>query len=56
MHSRCGAAVDAVLNQCVTEKTLDNITCVVVGFNNYEKIIERARTTGARSESIREAP
>ena len=56
MHARCGAAVDAVLNTCVTEKTLDNITCVVIGFNNYEKMIERARTTGARSENIREAP
>jgi uncharacterized NAD(P)/FAD-binding protein YdhS len=54
VHFRCGAAVDASLNDCVNHKTLDNITCVVIGFNNFEKVIERARTTGARTEKIRD--
>jgi len=54
MHARCGAAVDATLNECVNQKTLDNITCVVIGFNNFDKLIERARTTGARNEKIRD--
>ena len=55
MHARCGSAVDASLNECVNQKTLDNITCVIIGFNNFEKLIERARTTGGRNDKIREA-
>lgn len=55
MHARCGQAVDGVLNECVNSKTLDNITCVLIGFNNFEKLIERARTTGARNDKIRDA-
>lgn len=55
MHARCGAAVDGCLNECVNQKTLDNITCVIVGFNNFEKLIERARTTGGRNDKIRDA-
>lgn len=55
MHARCGAAVDGSLNECVNQKTLDNITCVIIGFNNFEKLIERARTTGARNDKIRDA-
>lgn len=55
LHSRCGASVDGVLNECVNQKTLDNITSVIIGFNCFEKIIERARTTGARNDKIRES-
>ena len=55
MHARCGAAVDASLNECVNQKTLDNITSVIIGFNNFEKLIDRARTTGARNDKIRDA-
>ena len=41
------------MNDCVNQKTLDNITCVIIGFNNFEKLIERARTTGGSNEKIR---
>ncbi len=44
-----------MLNECVNSKTLDNITCVLIGFSNFEKLIERARTTGARNDKIRGA-
>lgn len=54
MHARCGTSVDAVLNECVNQKTLDNITCVIIGFNNFEKLIDRARTTGGCNEKIRD--
>ena len=42
-----------MLNECVNSKTLDNITAVLIGFQNFEKLIERARTTGARNDRIR---
>lgn len=34
---------------------MDNITSVIIGFNNFEKLIDRARTTGARNDKIRDA-
>lgn len=55
MHARCGAAVDSALNECVNQKTLDNITTVVIGFNNFEKMIDKARTTGGRNDLIRDS-
>lgn len=55
MHARCGSSVDGVLNQCVNQKTLDNITCVIIGFNGFEKLIEKARTTGGRNDRVRDA-
>ncbi len=38
VHERCGAAVDNVLVTCVEQKTLDNITAVIIGFNGFEKM------------------
>ena len=46
MHERCGLSVDAILNGCVESKTLDNVTAVVIGFKNYEQIIEKVNRGG----------
>jgi hypothetical protein len=35
-----------LLHECVNEKTLDNITAVIIGFQNFENFVERARTSG----------
>lgn len=32
VHARCGLSVDNVLNESVEQKTLDNITVVIIGF------------------------
>lgn len=53
VHARCGQAVDMVLNQTVNEKTLDNITAVIIGFQSFEKMIEKARSTGVRKTALR---
>lgn len=39
VHERCGASVDKVLIQCVEQKTLDNITAVIIGFSGFEKMV-----------------
>lgn len=44
-----------MLNECVNQKTLDNITAVIIGFSNFEKLVDRARTTGGRNDLIRDA-
>ena len=48
VHARCGQSVDKVLNTSVEEKTLDNITAVVIGFQSFENIIDKARSTGTK--------
>jgi serine/threonine protein phosphatase PrpC len=38
MHQKAGLVVDKVLHECVNFKTLDNITAVMIAFNNFEAI------------------
>ena len=38
IHQKAGLAVDKALHECVFAKTLDNITAVMIAFENYEKI------------------
>lgn len=47
VHQRCGSAIDMLLHECVNEKTLDNITAVIIGFGNFESHVEKARTTAS---------
>jgi protein phosphatase 2C family protein 2/3 len=47
VHQRCGSAIDMVLHECVNEKTLDNITAVIIGFSNLETQVDKARTSNS---------
>ena len=38
IHQKAGLAVDKVLHECVYAKTLDNITAVMIAFENFERI------------------
>ena len=53
VHARCGLGVDGVLNGCVNSKTLDNITAVLIGFQSFEKLIEKSRSTGVRNDALK---
>lgn len=37
IHLQCGVAVDLVLKSSLLRKTLDNVTCVLIAFENFEK-------------------
>jgi hypothetical protein len=37
IHSNCGLAVEGILKASVSEKTLDNITVVIIAFKNFRK-------------------
>jgi len=41
-----------VLNLCVENKTLDNITAVLIGFKGLEKIIESKKALGQLTETF----
>ena len=38
IHSQSGIAVDMIIKSSLSRKTLDNVTCVLIGFENFEKI------------------
>ena len=38
IHQKSGLAVDKVLHECVYAKTLDNITAVMIAFENFENV------------------
>lgn len=38
IHQKSGLAVDKILHECVFAKTLDNITAVMIAFENFENL------------------
>ena len=36
IHSQCGKAIDMVIKSSLVRKSLDNVTAVIVSFNNFE--------------------
>ena len=36
----CGAAVEAILKSSVAERSLDNITVVIIAFKNFRKSLK----------------
>lgn len=38
IHQKAGLVVDKVLHECVYAKTLDNITAVMIAFDNFDKV------------------
>ncbi len=43
IHSQSGLAVDMVLKSSLCRRTLDNVTCVLICFDNFEKIYNNAK-------------
>jgi protein phosphatase PTC2/3 len=41
LHSKAGDGIDRLLHGCVEEKTLDNVTAVLIGFKHLEELIEK---------------
>ena len=38
IHQKSGLAIDKILHECVYDKTLDNITAVMIAFENFENV------------------
>ena len=45
VHSHSGIAVDMVLKSSLCRKTLDNVTCVLICFENFERTFNRHEKT-----------
>ena len=40
IHQNCGSAVEAILKSSVAERSLDNITVVIIAFKNFRKALK----------------
>lgn len=54
LHTKAGDSIDRILHGCVEEKTLDNVTAVMIGFKNMEELTEKGYRT-PKTESIPES-
>jgi len=55
IHQKSGLAVDKVLHECVFAKTLDNITAVMVAFENFENVATLEHKSGTDDASRQES-
>lgn len=39
IHLQCGIGVDMIIKSSLVRRTLDNVTCVMIAFNNFENIL-----------------
>ena len=39
IHEKCGEGVDKIMYQSVSKKTFDNITAVMIAFENFENVV-----------------
>ena len=54
IHQQCGLAVEQILRESITRRTLDNITVVVIGFKNFKQSLF-PRKPKADQENIQES-
>ena len=40
IHQNCGGSVEAILKSAVAERSLDNITVVIIAFKNFRKALK----------------
>jgi serine/threonine protein phosphatase PrpC len=53
IHTQCAQGVDMILKSSLQRKTLDNITCVVIAFENFEKIFNPEVTVTQRNSPLK---
>jgi hypothetical protein len=50
IHQQCGYGVEMVLKASVFKRTLDNITVVMIAFENFKKITHPSPIRGSSDE------
>lgn len=39
IHEQCGVGVDMIIKSAMSRKSLDNVTCLIIAFENFEKTL-----------------
>jgi protein phosphatase 2C family protein 2/3 len=45
LHLQCGMAVDMIIKTSLVRKSLDNVTCVFIAFDNLERVFNKSSDT-----------
>jgi hypothetical protein len=51
VHQHCGLAVDAILKTSAYRKSCDNLTTVIIAFDNFENLLTHKSTDNLNSFS-----
>lgn len=54
VHKQCGAAVDSIIKACALRKGCDNLTAVIVAFDNFENMIANYCQSDSKFDFIKE--
>ena len=38
IHEVCGISIDMIIKSALSRKSLDNVTCAIIAFENFERI------------------
>jgi hypothetical protein len=44
LHQQCNTAVDMIIKTALVRKSLDNVTCILIAFENFEKLYNKLDT------------
>jgi hypothetical protein len=56
IHLQCGLSIDMIIKSSLIRKTLDNVTCVMIAFENFYKILFETTTTKGSHKDIEKYP
>lgn len=54
MHHQCGLGVDAILKTSALRKSCDNLTAVLIAFDNFENLLQSYKTSENQLSGINE--
>lgn len=54
IHAQAGISVDLILKTSLRRQSMDNITCVMLTFEGFEKIFKEAKEAAASNSSVEE--
>jgi hypothetical protein len=52
VHQQCGLAVESVLKNSLYRQSLDNVTVVMIGFQNFKRIVFGKSKNSEREEQL----
>jgi hypothetical protein len=53
IHLQCGLSVDMIIKSSLVRKTLDNVTCVMIAFENFQNILFTENKFDTKSHSLK---
>jgi len=56
VHKQCGIIVDSIIKNALQQHSLDNLTTVIIAFENFKRIVSSKREKKVKNENVRARP